>query len=167
MKLALVLAASKREQLLILQEDLEEASAILHDAELSMIKVFESVGVVDEAKHLAEIMQFIRAYKFLSSQDLYRLCHNIMSEKDFKQALRLAIEGDLVDVRIDKDGKRGVAPERNDSLADGPHIDRTFGEHPPNVLGNPSVALLSREFLLAEVPIRSPVRLSELFMCRE
>jgi len=109
-KLAMVLAASKREDLIITKEDLEEASAILYDAELSMIKVFESVGVVDEAKHLAELMQFIRAYKWITSQDLYRLCHNIMSEKDFKQALRLAIEGDLVDVS-EKQGKRGVQPK--------------------------------------------------------
>ena len=109
-KLAMVLAASKREDLIITKEDLEEASAILYDAELSMIKVFESVGVVDEAKHLAELMQFIRAYKWITSQDLYRLCHNIMSEKDFKQALRLAIEGDLVDVS-ERQGKRGVQPK--------------------------------------------------------
>ena len=109
-KLAMVLAASKREDLVITREDLEEASAILYDAELSMIKVFESVGVVDEAKHLAELMQFIRAYKWITSQDLYRLCHNIMSEKDFKQALRLAIEGDLVDVS-ERQGKRGVQPK--------------------------------------------------------
>lgn len=109
-KLAMVLAASKREQLLITKEDLEEADAILTDAEFSMIRVFESVGVVDEAKHVAELMQFCRAYRWITSQDLYRLCHNIMSEKDFKQALRLAVEGELLEVTL-KEGKRGVKPK--------------------------------------------------------
>jgi len=109
-KLAMVLAASKREALVITKEDLDEADAILTDAEHSMIRVFESVGVVDEAKHLAELMQFCRAYKWITSQDLYRLCHNIMSERDFKQALRLAIEGDLLEVTL-QGGKRGVQPK--------------------------------------------------------
>lgn len=110
-KLAMVLAASKREALVITKEDLEESNAILTDAEHSMIRVFESVGVVDEAKHIAELMQFVRAYKFITAQDLYRLCHNIMSERDYKQALRLAIEGDLLEVALDKAGKRGVRPK--------------------------------------------------------
>lgn len=107
-KLAMVLAASKRDTLLITQEDLEEANAILHDAEHSMIKVFESVGVVDESRHIAELLQFVRAYKWLTSRDLYRLCHNIMSEKDFKQALKLAIEGEAL-VVVAKGNERGVS----------------------------------------------------------
>lgn len=107
-KLAMVLAASKRDDLLIYQEDLEEADLILLDAERSMIKVFESVGVVDEAKHIAELLQFVRAYKWLPANELYRCVHNIMSEKDFKQALRLAIEGEALTV-VTKDNVRGVS----------------------------------------------------------
>lgn len=109
-KLAMVLAASKREALLITTEDLEEASLILHDAEISMIKVFDSVGKVDEAKHVAELMQFVRAYKWITSQDLYKLCYNVMAEKDFKQALRLAVEGELLEITT-REGKRGVQPK--------------------------------------------------------
>lgn len=110
-KLAMVLAASKRENLTITREDLEEADLILTDAEASMIRVFDSVGSVDEARHVAELMQFVRVYKWLTSSDLYRLCHNIMTEKDFKQALRLAIEGDLLEVTL-QGGKRGVQPKQ-------------------------------------------------------
>lgn len=108
-KLAMVLAASKRSALVIELEDVIEADAILVDAEHSMIRVFESVGVVDEAKHVAEIVQFVRAHKWLDSQSLYRLCHNIMTERDFKQGLRLAIEGGLLHV-VSHNGKRGVSP---------------------------------------------------------
>lgn len=109
-KLAMVLAASKRELLIITEEDLNEANAILTDAEHSMIQVFESVGVPDEAKHLAELMQYVRAYKWITSSDLYRLCHNIMSEKDFKIALRQGIEGQLLEVETRGSG-RGVKPK--------------------------------------------------------
>ena len=108
-KLAMILAASRRDTLEIEIQDVEEANALLTDAETSMIKVFESVGVVDEAKHIAEVVSFVRAYGFLTSKDAYRLCHNIMSEKDFLQAFRLAIEGELLKVVI-KEGARGVAP---------------------------------------------------------
>lgn len=109
-KLGMVLAACQRDALIIEREDLETAEKILQGAEHSMIKVFESVGVVDEAKHVAEIVAFVRAYKWLSAQQLYKLCYNIMSERDFKQALRLACEGDLLHV-VMQNGVRGVSPK--------------------------------------------------------
>lgn len=111
-KLAMVLAAAQRDTLIIEKSDLEEAEAILVSAEQSMIKVFESVGVVDEAKHVAEIVAFVRAYKWLTAKELYRLCHNIMSQKDWKQALKLAIDGDLLEVVKGKNGESGVSPKQ-------------------------------------------------------
>jgi len=110
-KLAMVLSASRGDSLLITRQDCEEADALLSDAEGSMIKVFESVGVVDEAKHMAEVVQFVRAYGFLTSNEAYQLCHNIMSEKSFLQAFRLAIEGGLLQVET-REGKRGVIPAK-------------------------------------------------------
>lgn len=107
-KLAMILAAAKRDNMLIEVEDLHESNLILTDAEQSMIKVFESVGVVDEARHLAEIIQFVRAYSWLPANELYKLCHNIMTEKEFKTALRLSIEGDALQVIV-KNGVRGVS----------------------------------------------------------
>lgn len=109
-KLAMVLAAAQRDQLTITREDLIEADAILGAAETSMIKVFESMGVVDEAKHIAELVAFVKAHLWITSKDLYRLCYNIMSERDFKQALKIAIDGDLLQV-ISKGGTLGVSPK--------------------------------------------------------
>lgn len=110
-KLAMVLAAAQRPTLLIERSDLEEAEAILSSSERSMIRVFESVGVVDEAKHIAELVAFVRAHKWLTSKDLYRMCHNIMAERDFRQALKLAIEGDLLEV-IRQNNVPGVSPKK-------------------------------------------------------
>jgi hypothetical protein len=112
-KLALVLAAAKRDALIITREDLEEADLLLRDAEVSMIKVFEAIGGVDEAKQVAELAAFVRAYKFLTIKELYRCCFNIMSEDTFKAALKLAIEGNLFEFTI-HDGKQGIqlAPKR-------------------------------------------------------
>lgn len=109
-KLAMVLAAAQRDELVIHQADLEEALAILASAEQSMIKVFESVGVVEEAKHVAEIAMFVRAHKWITPKDLYyNHCHNIMAEKDFKTAIRQAMDGGLLEVTL-KDGKQGLSP---------------------------------------------------------
>ena len=110
-KLAMILAASQRDDLLITREDLIEADQILQTTEVSMVKVFESVGVVDEAKHLAEVVAFVRAYKLIIPRDLYyQNCHNIMMEKDFKAAIRHAMDGGLLEV-VQQNGVAGLAPK--------------------------------------------------------
>jgi len=106
-KLAMVLAAAKRQKLLIEKEDLEEADLILGDTEKSMLKVFESVGLVDEARHVASLQAFVRGYGFLPADELRRLTQTTMTEKDFKQALRIAVEGGLVAI-TEQNGKRGL-----------------------------------------------------------
>lgn len=109
-KLAIVLAAAQSSKLVLEQHHLEAAELILNETEHSMIKVFESIGVVDEAKHVAEVVQFIRSYKWIEPNQLWRCCMNIMAERDFKQALRVACEGGLVTVKLGPDGKRGLSP---------------------------------------------------------
>jgi len=109
-KLAMVLAAAQRDTLIIEKEDLETAEKVLESAERSMIRVFENVGVVDEAKHIAEVVAFVRAYGWITVPSLYKLCFNIMSERDFKAAVRLACEGDLLRVET-RGNDRGLAPK--------------------------------------------------------
>ena len=110
-KLAMVLAAAKRDKLVIEKEDLEEADQILTESEQSMIKVFESVGLVDEARHIASLQSFVRGYGFLSIMELRDLTRNTMNEKDFKQAIRVAVEGGLLAIE-DRGGKRGFIPSK-------------------------------------------------------
>jgi hypothetical protein len=109
-KLAMVLAAAKRDNLIIEKEDLVEAEAILSDTETSMLKVFESIGVVDEAKHIAELVAFVKAHQWIKAEDLYRLCYNIMSERDFKQAVKIAVTGEILQV-VAKNGINGLSPK--------------------------------------------------------
>ena len=110
-KLAMVLAASQRDNLLIEKSDLEAANQILNDTERSMIRVFESVGLVDEAKNVAEVVAYVRTYKFITIKDLYKLCYNIMSERDFRSAIRIACEGGLLEIAVNA-GKQGLAPKK-------------------------------------------------------
>ena len=107
-KLAMVLAAAQRDALLIERSDLEEADAILSETEKHMLKVFESVGLVDEARHVASLQAFVRGYGFLPVQELRNMTRNTMTEKDFKLALRVAVEGGILSVE-ERNGQRGLA----------------------------------------------------------
>lgn len=108
----MILAVAQGDKLIITKDHLEEADKILQSTEASMVKVFENVGVVDEAKHLAEVVAFVRAYGFITINDLYyRNCHNIMTEKDFKLAVRHAVEGGLIEVRT-HNGVGGLSPKK-------------------------------------------------------
>lgn len=107
-KLAIVLAAAQRDQLLIEKEDLIEADALLTSIEPHMIKVFESVGVVDESRHVATIVSYVRAYNHIGATDLFNMIRNNITEKDFKNAVRIAIEGRLVRVET-RNGKTGLS----------------------------------------------------------
>ena len=107
-KVAIVLAAAQRDQLVIEQTDLEQADALLASVEPHMIKVFESVGVVDESKHLANILAHVKAYSWIDGNTLFNLLRNNMTEKDFKNALRIAVQQGLLGVVI-KEGKQGLS----------------------------------------------------------
>jgi hypothetical protein len=107
-KLAIVLAAAQRDQLVIEEGDLVEADALLTIIEPHMIKVFESVGVVDESKHMANILAHVRAYKWIEGNELFKLLGNNMTERDFKNALRIAVNQGLIQVES-RGGKRGLS----------------------------------------------------------
>ena len=107
-KLAIVLAAAQRDKLRIERDDLIEADALLTSVEPHMIKVFESVGVVDESKHVANILAHVRAYQWIEAQALFNLLRNNMTERDFKNALRIAVEQGLVVIE-QRELRRGLA----------------------------------------------------------
>ena len=58
-----------------------------------MMKVFESIGIVHEARHLAELLPFLRAHTFLTADQLWKCVMNLMSLKDFEDALRAGLKG--------------------------------------------------------------------------
>lgn len=107
-KLAMVLVTAEGEKLVIDVKHLQAAEAILKTTESSMLKVFESVGVVDEARHLGELIPYVRAHKWISAPDLYKLVYNIMSKRDFEAALRGGVEGGLFEV-VKKIGTNGLS----------------------------------------------------------
>lgn len=95
-KIAMVLAAAQRTKLIILQEDLEQADAIITMLEPSMIHVFESIGLVDDAKHLAEITSLLRVNGAMLVDELWKHCYNLMSMQTFEASIKAGARGGLL-----------------------------------------------------------------------
>ena len=115
-KLAIVCAAARSNNLIITEEYLKEAEALLTSVEPHMKKVFESVGLVDEARHSHELMAFVQANGFMTSNDLWKLVMNIMSQREFNEALQAAIRGGLLTV-TKQNGQLGVIPSNLSSAS--------------------------------------------------
>lgn len=117
-KLAMVIAAASGDKLVIDVDHFTEAEAIITSIEADMIKVFESIGVVDEAQHAAEIIAFVRSAGFLSQDELWRHCMKIMDMRSFESAVKALVRGGALRVAT-KDGRMGVIlpPETGPSAA--------------------------------------------------
>lgn len=95
-KLAIVLTAARNNSKIIERDALIEADQLIEGIESDMIKVFESIGVVDEARHIAEIVALVRAHTILTADELWGLCVNMMQMRDFESSLKAAVRGGLL-----------------------------------------------------------------------
>lgn len=99
MKLAIVLAASSRNELVITKEDMETANRFITALEDDMSKVFESIGVADSSRTVAELITYVRAYKKISSLQLWRLCISTMDKKAYDDAIQAAVQANYIRIR--------------------------------------------------------------------
>lgn len=74
-KLAMILAVSRGDALLILPEDLQLANAMLEDLEGDMPKVFSRIGRSDESLQSERFIAFIVKRGKVSYEDAYRMIH--------------------------------------------------------------------------------------------
>lgn len=89
-KLAMVFAAAQRDKRIITAHDLQAADLVLKRVELSMVKVFESIGVSEISKQMQEILSILRVHKEMSQQELWRQCCRTMAPSAFKEAIDAA-----------------------------------------------------------------------------
>lgn len=71
-KLAMILAASKRDDLVITMEDLVTADVMLTQLEETMPKVFEKIGQRQEAPQVERIVRYVDLRKRVPATELYR-----------------------------------------------------------------------------------------------
>ena len=95
-KLAIVLAASKRDELIITLEDLKEAERYVAEIEPDMAKVFESIGQHESAQTASEIEQYIQRTGVISSSDLWKVFYSTMDMNAFKNAIYAAEAAGLI-----------------------------------------------------------------------
>ena len=96
-KLAIVLAASTRDELTITTDDLIEAEAHVTSLEATMNSVFESIGVSYGAAALTELVNMIkRSRGGISYKALFILVSKTMDGQTFKTNLNMGIENGLI-----------------------------------------------------------------------
>lgn len=100
-KLAMVLSLARGDSLVLERDDLEKANMLLVDVEADMLKVFDSIGVVDEAKHVSELLSVVRAHKKILLEDLYTQVYNTMSLRSFEEAIKSAGKAQMLGIRVE------------------------------------------------------------------
>ncbi len=70
-KVAMILAASRRDELLITQDDLETAVSMITDLEPDMGKVFEKIGMKEDATQLDRLIQTVRSKGSMPYREVY------------------------------------------------------------------------------------------------
>lgn len=96
-KLAMVVAASQRDELVITPDDLEAANQLVTSLELTMPKVFAQIGRSDNSRHMDELLGFVRNRKEVPYHDLYReMLRLFPSAREFEDAMTGAINAGYV-----------------------------------------------------------------------
>ena len=102
-KLAMVISASQSDEKVISVEHLQTAELITSSTEHDMIKVFESIGIAPMSKLMMEIIKFLHTYKTqglsCTQTVLLRHCYQIMSQKDFEEAINAAIKAGYIKIK--------------------------------------------------------------------
>lgn len=87
-KLAMVLAAAQRDDLLITLEDIKFAAGMVSAIEQEIEDVFGKMGERDEVKDTQLLAAILKHHKAMTQQALYRAVYNRMGTEQFAAALR-------------------------------------------------------------------------------
>jgi len=98
-KLAIVLAASKRDQLIILQEDLEEALTYMNTVEKDMSKVFSLIGRSPEAKASETVYNIVQQHTAIDRELLYRELFHTLGMDEIGKGLQAALSAGLIGIK--------------------------------------------------------------------
>lgn len=91
-KLAMVLAASQSNSMVIQKEHLEKANEIVTTLEYDMPKVFANIGKTDMTRVIGEIIAYIRSVDSINVQTLYQQFHTRLGYSEFEEAIKSALK---------------------------------------------------------------------------
>lgn len=98
-KLAIVVAASKSNDLVITSGDLKTAANMVTLLETDMLKVFESIGATEESKHTMDLVNILYIFgKQMKQDELFLRVSNHMTLDDFTKATTAGIKSNYFKV---------------------------------------------------------------------
>jgi hypothetical protein len=95
-KLAIILSASRSDDLVIHADVLAMANEIITGLENDMPKVFANIGKSDDARHMDEIVSYVKANGRVDRVELYRKHFGALNFGDFSKMLESAIHAGYV-----------------------------------------------------------------------
>lgn len=95
-KLAMVIAASKRDELCITREDLMAATRILDATEGALPMVFKAINASNLQENASKVIGTVKAHGKMPKATLYRLFMHMMPLKEFDEALNAGITANLI-----------------------------------------------------------------------
>lgn len=103
-KLAMVLSASRNDNLIIDRGTLEAAMRLISELEAAMPEVFRNMNTTDQQSGAIRIIEKVRANGTISKDSLYRMFLRQMGYKEFNEAIDSAIAAKLLKVKMDTSG---------------------------------------------------------------
>lgn len=98
-KLAIVIAAARKDERIVLRDELEAATKIITALEADMPKVFAMIGETEETRYAQQLVQLVRVYKSIERTALYKLVFKTMSYQNFENGLIAGVHGGFLCLR--------------------------------------------------------------------
>lgn len=97
-KLAMVVAASQRDDLVITVDDLRTAERIITATEGDIDRVFKTIGASEDSKAMAEVLAVVRAAGSIPASECWRRLDGQVNRKDFETAIKSLTESRRIGV---------------------------------------------------------------------
>jgi hypothetical protein len=96
-KLAMILAAAQRDELVIHRKDLETAAVMITDLEPEMINVFSKIGMSDVAAATQRLLDYVQRQGIVSYEEAYRFIHAQFPQfRDYEDMLKGLIQAGYI-----------------------------------------------------------------------
>lgn len=130
-KLAMVLAASARDELVLTMEDLQSAEVMLSELEEDMPKVFSRIGRTDISLQAERFISTIDRKGKVEYAEAYRLVHAYFADfRDYEGVLNGAIRSGQIKVSQGSDGKFYLSTPKADDSAHTLSANNTHTQSP-------------------------------------
>jgi len=112
-KLSMVIAASRRDELVITVEDIASAVLKLNEIEPYMKEVVAEVGRTEESRWTERLLQYVRRHGVVPQLEAYQHVHSFFtSRRRFDDIVQGLIESGLVELQLMPGGKRYLVNPR-------------------------------------------------------